>query len=574
MLTKRLIRELKDIAQNPIQGISVEPLSDNIREWHFTILPNESSPCKGIPFHGHFLFEEGYPITPPKFYLHTRVYGNTASVSNVDEGYSICMSLSANWLKVHKEWTSDKTHGWRSTTTIVSFLIQIQSTIFDIDSDMLDYNYIETYRSCAIKYKCRKCGHDGSKMALYRPEIKIPFEYMLEYEEETSFDFNWILNLHDDMKKNKEWLNVVESVSKEDRHNIIVNNRFDTECYLSKSKLDEDSDDIFGICLNFRVSEYKDSVEIILSVDVPNISEYVCRRAYMEMNPACASNGEMTNRLLYLYFNEKHWTRVRNKFPNGLIGVHWYEYPEYFTRIFSNIKHNGIKNEAFFIAFTIINKKWLFFKNPPSFEGDFVRFYRIYQTLYQLIKMDEIKLPLEAHVRRIIKIHEGGEIMPINTLENYMTILLMLTDRDLQNKLIPCIMREAVYWNHTKYNAIEPRILNKKIIIKGQGKMIWDSIGFKAQIWIMLTLDLFKRKDVDIDRDLPDDVFDEWTKIEKSLKLDKFEDFFHELHIDEIKNGDDKWTQKILQRKIVDYRTKRVKKRDRKRERRKARVAK
>ena len=45
---KRILREIKDIKKNPMEGIIADPLPNNLFEWHFTIKGVDKSEFEGI----------------------------------------------------------------------------------------------------------------------------------------------------------------------------------------------------------------------------------------------------------------------------------------------------------------------------------------------------------------------------------------------------------------------------------------------------------------------------------------------------------------------------------------------
>lgn len=110
---KRLNKDFVELMRNPIHGIGVEPLPDDMMNWHFTILPPGDSIYVGIPFHGSLEFSDKYPLVPPKIFFHHEIYTGGPSVSQNSKGYySVCMSINQDWYGAHRDWEKDASHGW------------------------------------------------------------------------------------------------------------------------------------------------------------------------------------------------------------------------------------------------------------------------------------------------------------------------------------------------------------------------------------------------------------------------------------------------------------------------------
>ena len=96
---KRIMRESKDIQQNPANGIIAHPL-DNVFEWHFTIAGVSETEFEGGRYHGKIVLPSQYPFKPPDLIMLTKS-------GRFEIGKKICLNFSG----FHPEqWRPSWTH--------------------------------------------------------------------------------------------------------------------------------------------------------------------------------------------------------------------------------------------------------------------------------------------------------------------------------------------------------------------------------------------------------------------------------------------------------------------------------
>ncbi|KAJ8468277.1 hypothetical protein ONZ51_g9745 [Trametes cubensis] len=71
---RRIQKELRDITNNPIEGLSVQPLEDNLFEWKCAIKAAPNSPYKGGTFHFTLTLPENFPFKAPSVTFTTKIY--------------------------------------------------------------------------------------------------------------------------------------------------------------------------------------------------------------------------------------------------------------------------------------------------------------------------------------------------------------------------------------------------------------------------------------------------------------------------------------------------------------------
>ena len=75
MGTKRIQKELKEIQEHPICGITANPVKqDDLTHWIAKIQGPEGSPYEGGIFNLKIVFGTEYPFKPPRIAFTTKVY--------------------------------------------------------------------------------------------------------------------------------------------------------------------------------------------------------------------------------------------------------------------------------------------------------------------------------------------------------------------------------------------------------------------------------------------------------------------------------------------------------------------
>lgn len=92
--TKRISKELDDIAKNPIDWLTTLIVNTNNKyEWKATIEGPTDTPYSGGNFILNIVFPEDYPFSPPRVKFITKIYH-----CNVNEEGIICLDiLKENW---------------------------------------------------------------------------------------------------------------------------------------------------------------------------------------------------------------------------------------------------------------------------------------------------------------------------------------------------------------------------------------------------------------------------------------------------------------------------------------------
>ena len=113
MSTKRILRELADIQQDPPSNCFAGPTSENdLHTWNATIVGPEGSPYAGGIFNLAIRFPTDYPFKPPAVAFTTKVFH-----PNINAQGGICLDI----LKTE----------WSPALSIAKVLLSISSLLTD-----------------------------------------------------------------------------------------------------------------------------------------------------------------------------------------------------------------------------------------------------------------------------------------------------------------------------------------------------------------------------------------------------------------------------------------------------------
>ncbi|TFK42981.1 ubiquitin-conjugating enzyme/RWD-like protein [Crucibulum laeve] len=107
---RRIQKELSDISNNPISGVSVETQDDNLFEWKCSIKAAPESPYKNGTFKFTLSLPSNYPFKAPTVTFTTKIYH-----PGINEEGSICVPVLRD--------------EWKPTVTISSVLAIIQEKL-------------------------------------------------------------------------------------------------------------------------------------------------------------------------------------------------------------------------------------------------------------------------------------------------------------------------------------------------------------------------------------------------------------------------------------------------------------
>ena len=113
LCTRRILQEIKELQENPVNNCSAGPLNTDITHWKATIFGPEGTPYHGGIFDLDVKFSPEYPFKPPKIIFITPIYH-----CNINKSGGICLDIL-------------KDLQWSPALTISKVLLSICSLLAD-----------------------------------------------------------------------------------------------------------------------------------------------------------------------------------------------------------------------------------------------------------------------------------------------------------------------------------------------------------------------------------------------------------------------------------------------------------
>ena len=127
----RLVRDLREVVENPLPNVAARPLDDNLFTWHGNVRGAEG-PFLDVPIHFVLEFPPSYPRSPPECHLYTPVpHPNVSRSVTARQGRQAVMWRLALWDCVPSY------DAWSMAYSVQSVLVQLQAFLLD---DELQYN--------------------------------------------------------------------------------------------------------------------------------------------------------------------------------------------------------------------------------------------------------------------------------------------------------------------------------------------------------------------------------------------------------------------------------------------------
>ena len=94
--TGRLNKELQDLNNNnPIEGVSIALVGDNLTNWNATIIGPQDTPYEGGKFIVNIDFSDNYPFKAPKVHFKTKIFHPNIKQ---DTGEICAQAIENNWV--------------------------------------------------------------------------------------------------------------------------------------------------------------------------------------------------------------------------------------------------------------------------------------------------------------------------------------------------------------------------------------------------------------------------------------------------------------------------------------------
>jgi len=157
---KRLMRDWKELAANPIPNCSAQPLEKDIREWHVNLRITEiEGPWNQTIVHLELHFPEDYPMSPPTVICRSGI----PHANCVPKGghWEICADIfqTGDWSTESQK--ARQYTGWTSAYSVTTILLQLQVLALDKRGFRMNHHGLtpEQARERLGRFKCIKCDH-------------------------------------------------------------------------------------------------------------------------------------------------------------------------------------------------------------------------------------------------------------------------------------------------------------------------------------------------------------------------------------------------------------------------------
>jgi len=146
---KRLMKEYKELSQNPPEGIIAGPVSeDNMYEWEAYISGPSDTEYEGGVFVARLKFPQDYPLNPPKMRFISEVWH-----PNVYQNGEVCISIlhPPGEDPAHYEDSSER---WSPVQSVEKILISVMSMLAEPnDESPANVDAAKMWRDNRVEYK-------------------------------------------------------------------------------------------------------------------------------------------------------------------------------------------------------------------------------------------------------------------------------------------------------------------------------------------------------------------------------------------------------------------------------------
>ena len=315
---RRINRDIKEITNNPIEGIGIAPIDEDPMRYVIN-MRLMTGPYQGYCVQLLLIFSDSYPTKPPKILIypnqaidgqyHHHIFQDESRDENNSHFKKFCFDLLDNDFMN----TSDEKTGWNPSYSITSLLLQVQN--FIADPDMGGYipndNLIEQLMQSMDTYTrtftiTDENGHKVKKTHTWKEPY--PEMYIKPKEEEKEKD------------KEKEIL------EKEQLENQIREN---LTCFMLKVNYIDNPEILLGypVIRNQLINRRNTRLELF---PIPELLTYDGFQAQKSLQPQMinqyfgqfkSANNEYYNNWLPIYINEAHYQKNKDRILKSIVEI-------------------------------------------------------------------------------------------------------------------------------------------------------------------------------------------------------------------------------------------------------------
>ena len=471
---KRINKDMKEINQNPVEGIGIASL-DNDPMKYVVNIKLMNGPYKDYCVQLLLTFPETYPSKPPKILIypdqaidgqyHHHIFGDSSTDENGHYFKKFCFDLLDNDFMSTKEENT----GWNPSYTISSLLLQVQN--FISDPDMHGYipdKHLIGQLFNSMKYYSRNFTivNDEGKTEVIKHTWENPFPKMFEKEQ--------------DKKENKNEIKDEISEKEKLRMQQIKDN---LTCFMLKLNYIDDPEILLGypIIKNICYGK-KEKIELYPIPELLTYDGYMAQIGkqddkldfYFDIKFKSANN-QFYNYWVPIYIDENHYKKNRTAILNsfsiikyGARGIEEYDFkPEQIFQILPNLLNKMIIG---------------MFTGKTNICSSFIRCYFQYVLLFKKLCLEYEKEYLEYvnHILNVVKNNAYNADKSIIPDIGDFFMLLFFSNKDTQTEKMKKVwttlfeefaIRQA-YW-------IFHEDSNKEKMLNIMKEMFWDDFLFQ-----------------------------------------------------------------------------------------------